>query len=94
MTEFEWDKTKSKACRAQRGFDFRFASRALCDPHRTVVRDRRAEYGENRFRLLGRIDGRVFVVIYTMRRSAIRITSARKANKREIREHEHNTYQN
>ena len=94
ITEFEWDEAKSKASRAQRGFDFRFASRALCDPCRTVVRDRRAEYGEKRFRLLGRINGRVFVVIYTMQGSAIRIISARKANKREIREYEHNAYQN
>lgn len=94
MTEFEWDEAKSKVCRTQRGFDFRFASRALRDPRRTVVRDRRAEYGENRFRLPGRIDGREFVVIFTMRGSAIRIISARKANKREKREYEQNAHQN
>ena len=94
MTEFEWDEAKSKVCRTQRGFDFHLASGALRDPRRTVVRDRRAEYGENRFRLLGRRNGRVFVEIFTMRGSAIRIISARKANKREIREYEHNAHQN
>ena len=93
MMEFEWDEAKSKAFRTQRGFDFRFASRALRDPRRMIVRDRRVEYGENRFWLLGRINGRIFVVIYTMRGSAIRIVSARKANKRGIREYEHNAYQ-
>ena len=32
-----------------------------------------------------------FVVIYTMRDSMIRIISARKANRREVREYERNT---
>ena len=35
--------------------------------------DRRWDYGEDRYRLLGAVEGRVFVVIYTMRGSAIRI---------------------
>ena len=84
MTEFEWDEAKSKASRAQRGFDFRFASRALCNPCRTAVRDRRAEYGEKRFPLLGRINGRVFVVIYTMRGSAIRIIGSNPTKVRKV----------
>ena len=37
------------------------------------------------------IEGRVFVLIYTIRGSAIRIISARKANSKEIREYEQNT---
>ena len=44
---------------------------------------------EDRYRLLGAIEGRVFVVIYAMRGAAIR--SARKANRREVREYEQNT---
>ena len=91
--EFEWDDAKSDACFAHRGFDFAYAIHAFLDDDRIVGRDRRWPYGEDRYRLLGAIEGRVFVVIYTMRGSVIRIISARKANRREVREYEQNTRQ-
>ena len=87
--EFEWDDAKSDDCFAHRGFDFAHAVRAFLDPNRIVRRDRRWDYGEDRYRLLPAIEGRVFVLVYTMCGSAIRIISARKANGKEIREYEH-----
>ena len=91
--EFEWDDGKSDACLVHRGFDFAYAIRAFLDDDRIVDRDRRWDYGEDRYRLLGAIEGRLFVVIFTMRGSAMRIISARKANGREVREYEQNTRQ-
>ena len=76
---------------SQRGFDFAYAIRAFLDPARIVGKDRRWDYGEDRYRLLGAIESRVFVVIYAMRGAAIQIISARKANRREVREYEQNT---
>jgi uncharacterized DUF497 family protein len=37
---------------------------------------------------MGRIEGRLFVVVYTARRTAIRVISARKANQREVKDYE------
>ena len=91
--EFEWDDAKSDACFAQRGFDFAYVIRAFLDEERIVGRDRRWDYGEDRYRLLGAIEGRVFVVIYTVRGTAIRIISARKAKRKEVRDYEQNTRQ-
>ncbi len=91
--EFEWNDAKSDACFTQRGFDFAYAVRAFLDEERIVGRDGRWDYGEDRYRLLGAIEGRVFVVVYTTRGSAIRIISARKANFGEVREYEQNTRQ-
>ncbi len=71
-----------------RGFDFAYAIRAFLDPARIVGHDRRWDYGEDRYRLLGAIEGRVFVLIYAMRGAAIRIISAREANRREVREYD------
>ena len=88
--KFEWDYTKSDACLAQRGFDFAYVVRAFLDRDRIVDQDRRWNYGEDRYRLLGAIEGRLFVVIYTMRGAVVRIVSARKANAREVREYEQN----
>lgn len=39
--------------------------------------------------MLGMIDGRVYVVVYTVRGSAIRIISARKASEKEVGDYEH-----
>ena len=91
--DFEWDDAKSDACFTHRGFDFAYAIRGFLDEDRIVGRDHRWDYGEDRYRLLGTIEGRVFVVVYTMRGSAMRIISARKANAREVREYEQNTRQ-
>ena len=88
--EFEWDDAKSDTCFVQRGFDFAYAIRAFLDPNRITSRDYRWDYSEERYRLLGEIEGRVFVVIFTLRNSTIRIISARKANKREVEAYDKN----
>ena len=72
--EFEWDDAKSEACFHERGFDFEYAAQAFFDPQRQVAPDTRRAYGEDRFLLVGRIAHRVFVVVYTPRAGACRIT--------------------
>lgn len=84
--EFEWDAARSAACLTHRGFGFSCAVRAFQENDRIVGRDRRRDYAEDRYRLLGTIEGRVFVVICTMRGSVVRTISAHKANARETRE--------
>lgn len=90
--EFEWDERKSRDCLARRGFDFDFAIRVFGDGRQLIRQDTRYDYGEDRFQLLGSIEGRVFAVIYTVRGSILRIISARKASRREVREYEHYTH--
>lgn len=80
--EFEWDEAKSERCRRERGFSFADMLPAFSDPERTVEPDSRYEYDEERFCLYGKIEGRLFVVVYTVRGKTVRIISARKANKR------------
>ena len=92
--EFEWDEVKSEACFRQRGFDFAYAARAFFDPDRLVHADTRRLYGEDRYQLLGTIEQRLFVVVYTPRKDAMRIISARKANQREVKHHENSTHDN
>lgn len=64
-----------------------YAIQAFLDPGRSVETDDGHDYGEPRHRLYGRVEGRLFVVVYTVRRRVFRIISARKANAREIRKH-------
>ncbi|MDA3919428.1 MAG: BrnT family toxin [Salinisphaera sp.] len=86
--KFEWNEAKSGACFLERGFDFEYAVRAFFDPNRLVQADERFSYGEHRYQLMGKIDRRLFVVVYTPRNGAIRIISARKANRREVNYYE------
>ncbi|MEY4420275.1 MAG: hypothetical protein RLZZ498_871 [Pseudomonadota bacterium] len=90
---FEWNEAKSQACFDERGFDFAYAAEAFFDPHRLTRKDLRYSYGEERFQLLGEIDSRIFVVIYTPRPQATRIISARKANAREIKQYENGSHE-
>lgn len=76
---------------AQRGFDFAYALSAFIDPNRLISHDRRWDYGEDRYQLLGSIEHRIFHVAYTLRGSRIRIISARKANEREVKHYENST---
>ena len=89
--EFEWDDAKNNACFAERGFDFAYVSRAFADPRRQMIKDTRWDYGEDRYQILACIDYRVFVVVYTLRETCIRIISARKANHREVTRYENNS---
>ena len=85
---FEWNEAKSEACFTWRGFDFGYAARAFFDPNRIVHDDTRYSYGEDRYQLMGMIEQRLYVVVYTLRHGTTRIISARKANQREVKHYE------
>jgi uncharacterized DUF497 family protein len=68
-----------------------YAAQAFFDPNRIVRLDNRHSYGEERYQLMGLIDSRLFVIVYTPRHHVARIISARKANQREIRIYENST---
>ena len=86
--KFEWNQSKSDHCFSNRGFDFAYATNVFADPHRMIKLDDRYSYGEDRYQVTGRIEGRLFVVVFTTRGQTIRIISARKANQREVRDYE------
>lgn len=91
--DFEWDAAESDACLVRRGFDFAYALQAFGDPDRMVTADERWNYGEDRYRLLGVVEQRVFCLVFTLRGTTIRIISARKANRREVTDYENSPRQ-
>ncbi|WP_321940083.1 BrnT family toxin [Paraburkholderia sp. J8-2] len=50
--------------------------------------DTRKEYGEERYRGFGYIDGRLHMVAFTFRDGTMRVISLRKANPREVKAYE------
>ncbi len=91
--EFEWDEAKSDTCFRERGFDFAYVAFVFSDPDRIIRQDTRYSYGEERYQLIGLVEERLFVVVYTPRREAIRIISARKANLREVKQYENRSHE-
>ena len=48
-----------------------------------IVRDERRDYGEGRYRALGRIGDRLYAVVFTIRPDEFHVISFRRANRRE-----------
>ena len=84
--EFEWDESKRRANLSERGIDFADALRLDWTTTR-IAPDHRFDYGEVRFIAHGLIDGRLHVLVYTLREGRRRVISLRKANLREQRKY-------
>ena len=80
---FEWDETKAAENYAKHGVSFETATEVFRDMFAVERLDDREDYGEDRFILIGIVDGTVLTVVYTERSDRIRIISARQATKRE-----------
>ncbi len=85
---FEWDEQKAESNEAKHAVSFPFITRAFDDDNRLTVIDNRRDYGEVRYITLARIEQRVYVLVYTIRGTVIRLISARKANSKEVKRYE------
>jgi uncharacterized DUF497 family protein len=83
--EIEFDEAKARANLKKHGISFEEAATALLDERALSMEDPYTR-GESRYLLVGLSDlARLLTVVYTFRRHRIRLISARKASKREIK---------
>jgi hypothetical protein len=80
---FEWDNSKAKDNFAKHGVSFELAKRVFDDPFAVEFPDDREDYDEERFAIIGIVEGRILYVIYAERKNIIRIISARSATRHE-----------
>ncbi len=91
MVRFDWDEEKNKKNRKKHGLWFEEAQQVFADENALRYFDVSHSDSEDRFILLGfSASSRVLVVVYCEynRSSTIRIISARKATKREVKAYE------
>ncbi|MEZ0605135.1 BrnT family toxin [Paraburkholderia sp. IW21] len=89
---FEWDETKNQINIRKHGIDFRDAIDVFNHPVLTAI-DEREDYGEDRWIALGWMAAIVGVVVYVERNvDVIRVVSARKATKHEVRRYKHSVW--
>ena len=81
-----FDPAKRTATLAARDLDMADADFIFAGTYLTVADDRK-DYGEPRFITYGTLDGRMVVVVWTVRGAFRRIISLRKANAREQSTH-------
>ncbi len=82
MDSFEWDERKSERNRHLRGFGFELV-REFDFSAALIVPDMRKDYGEARYRAIGRIDGVPYMVVFTPRERRLRIISMRRMHEKE-----------
>jgi uncharacterized protein len=80
---FEWDDDKAARNLAAHGVSFDEAKRVFEDLFAIELVDDREDFGEERLILIGIVEGRLLVVVYTERGERQRLISARQATKRE-----------
>lgn len=91
MLRFDWDERKNKRNRTKHGVWFEEAQSVFNDPHARLFHDPEHSEEEERFILLGvSLAARPLVVVHCYRESesVVRIISARKATKKEVRFYE------
>ncbi len=85
---FEWDDEKNEANIRKHDIDFEDVQDMFTHPMLSML-DNREDYGEERWYGIGWLESLLGVVIYTKRHGdIIRIISARKATKNEVRHYE------
>ncbi len=62
---FEWDVAKASSNLEKHGFAFEDATAVFEHPYAVTLDVSRPEFGEQRFKLLGTLNGRLAVVIFT-----------------------------
>jgi len=92
VIEFEWDQNKAAANEKKHGVSFSEATTVFGDPLEVTIEDSEHSSREYRFLSIGRSSaGNILVVSYTEReQNLIRIISARKATKKELKYYEQN----
>ena len=92
MIEFKWDKNKAATNEKKHGVSFSEATTVFGDPLELTIEDTKHSSGEYRFLSIGKSSaGNLLVVSYTEReKNLIRIISARKATRKELKYYEKN----
>lgn len=80
MTDFDYDPAKNTLNQERHGLDFRRAQELWETTH--VIIPAKDVEGESRYAILGKIDGRVYVAIFTKRHKMIRLISCHRADGR------------
>ena len=87
---FIWDETKAKKNLRNHGISFDVAKDIFFDPYAIEAYDINHSGTEDRFKVIGMVNGKILVLVYVEREAEIRIISARPAGRAERTHYEEN----
>ena len=85
MSQGRFDPVKDAANRAKHGLSLAFGDRIVEDANHLIVPSIRAVDGEERFKVIGRVDGRLYTGVFVWRDDRPRFISVRRSNDGEER---------
>jgi hypothetical protein len=86
--EFEFDPAKDEANRFKHGLRLAFGKRVFGDPYHRVLPSFREADGEERYKTVGIVEGKLHTVVYVVREAAVRLISVRRSNASEQRDYD------
>ena len=84
----DFDPAKDSANRAKHGVPLAFGVRVFEDPLVVIRSTARLGDEEERFKAIGRVDGKLWTAIHLWRGEAVRMISVRRSNTREQRDYD------
>jgi len=83
--EIEFDTLKDTANREKHGVPLAFGAGIFDDPQMLVVSSIRPEDGEERYKAIGMVDGKLWSAVHVYRGEVVRFLSVRRSNAGEQR---------
>ena len=81
----EFDPAKDAANIAKHGVPLAFGTRVFDDPDHLVIAAIRPDDGEERYKVIGIVDGKLWTAVHVLRGKATRFVSVRRSNDGEER---------
>ena len=85
---FDFDPAKDEANRTKHGVPLLFGVRVFDDPAHVILPSLRPIDGEDRYKAVGMVDGRLWTAIHVWRGETARMISVRRSNSGEQRDYD------
>jgi uncharacterized DUF497 family protein len=79
----EFDSAKDEINRQKHGLSLTFGARIFDDPDLLVLPTIREEDGEERYKAVGLVEGKLYTAVHVWRDDAVRFLSVRRSNRSE-----------
>ena len=86
----DFDAAKDEANREKHGVSLAFGARVFEDPDHIVLPSLRPVDGEDRYKTIGVVDGKLWTAIHVLRGETVRMISVRRSNVGEQRDYDSN----
>ena len=83
--DIEFDPAKDATNQTKHGVSLAFGERLYDDSQRVVIKTVRTEDGEERRKVIGLVDGKLWIAVHVLRGETTRMISVRRANDAEQR---------